>query len=164
LVSYGDLGSTNQVSISYQFDLAAIKAAETEDDEDYGTTLVKPAAKTRAALKIQPTPTPNIIRPVPDNLSIQSVYHLGIEAYKRKDYDQALVYFKKACEESPTEDKKTYVAEADVMLGVLYEYHQSTADHLAQAGHYYREALKLDPNNPTVQKHLVSLKPGDDDR
>jgi hypothetical protein len=117
LVSYGDLGSTNQVSISYQFDLATIKAIQDEDEEDYGAASVKPAAKTPAAPKIQPTPTPHILRPVPDNLSIQSIYHLGIEAYKRKDYAQALVYFKNAGGQSPTEDNKTYAAEVDVMLG-----------------------------------------------
>jgi len=163
LVSYGDLGSTNQVSISYQFDLAPKKAADAEDAEDYGTTPVTPAPKPRAIP--EPAPKPKAaIHPIPNDLSTQAIYHLGVDAYKRKDYDQALVYFKNAGGQAPTDDKKTYVAEANVMLGVLYEYHQSSDDHLAQAEHYYNQALKLEPDNPTVQKHLAALKTIDDDR
>ncbi len=155
-VTYGNLGNTNQVAIGYWFDLPTAQTTPVDDDEDYGTTPVKPQ-NTRTAGVIatpQPTATPAVNL---DQLGIQEVYHLGIAAYKDKNYDQAALYFKSAAAKVAGAGEKTYKSQANIMLGVIYEYHQTSPDHLATAIRYYQAAVDLDPSNTTVQKHLDEL-------
>jgi tetratricopeptide (TPR) repeat protein len=152
LVTYGNLGTTNQVAISYQFDLPKAKRArqEDDDDEDYGIPKPQPKSIT-AATQIKVT-------------SIQDAYAQGIAAYKNKNYELAALLFKKAAGMPSTEGTKGYLAQANVMLGVLYEYHEDNQDHLDLAISYYRAAIHIDPNNATVQKHLNELETNEPSR
>lgn len=154
-VTYGTLGNTNQVAVGYRFDLPTAQTTPDTDDDDYGTTPSTPPGKQSAA---SPAPTPAVNL---DALSLQEVYHRGIEAYKQKDYDLAEFYFKGAAGKFAKEGGISYKAQADIMLGVLYEYHRTRPDHLSLAIGYYQSAVNLDPSNTTVQKHLDELGSAD---
>jgi tetratricopeptide (TPR) repeat protein len=120
-------------------------------------TTAAPAAKTdesneitmegEATEEAEPTATPVVAQGV---LKAKHVYEAGIKAYKEKDYDLAVRYLKKAVSMKDPYTPKYIYAEANAMLGVIYQFH---IIHKGRAYRYYQAALVLDKENETARKH-----------
>jgi len=170
IVSYGDLGLTNQVSLMYQFTLPSA-VIETEEASDARvSTISKPQAKKISGLKTGSPSQPIQTAAMPAStvlptattvggitLSMKDIYLEGIAAYKNRNYEKAADLLKKALTISPAEN--IYLSEANAMLGVIYQYYLKTSGHLDLARYYYQAALQIDPTNTTAQKHLPQLEP-----
>jgi len=104
-----------------------------------------------ATEEVEETPTPMEVHGV---LKMKDIYGAGIKAYQELDYDQAIRYLKKAITTQDPYSEKFYYAEANAMLGVIYQFH---IIHYGWAYQYYREALKYEKNNPTAKRHIKQV-------
>ena len=84
-------------------------------------------------------------------IKMKTIYAAGIKAYQEGDYDKAIRYLKKSVEMDDPYSAKFYYAEANAMLGVIYQFH---IIHYNWAYNYYRAALKYEKNNPTARRHI----------
>jgi tetratricopeptide (TPR) repeat protein len=187
IVSYGDLGLTNQVSLAYQFTLPQPTPTESDDEDDARssgggargeTTPSTPVAATGTVTKNLPppplpTPTPvlNIIvepatTPQPAQpaastvpLSLRAAYNIGITAYQAGDYAKAADYLKQAVKTPAGQSETVFVAEGNAMLGVIYQFRLKVPGNLDLARQYYQAALKVDPTNGTALRHLPQVQP-----
>jgi tetratricopeptide (TPR) repeat protein len=87
-------------------------------------------------------------------LKMKDIYEAGIKAYQDQDYDKAIRYLKKSLETEDPYSPKFYYAEANAMLGVIYQFH---IIHFKLAYQYYQAALKYEKNNPTARKHIKQV-------
>jgi tetratricopeptide (TPR) repeat protein len=174
IADYGDLGLTNRVSLGYQFSLPKSNDADF-DDERVSTVKGKPRGNNSQSTNqtgpstvktLPPTPTKLQFSPVSSdmtawepNLSVKGAYKIGIAAYKAQNYERAVKYLKKAISLRSSQSDSDYVAEANSMLGVIYQYDVETPNSDALAHHYYEAALKIDPNNIAALTHLPQLDP-----
>jgi hypothetical protein len=186
MTSYGNLGLTNQVALSYQFVIPASNPDQ-EDDEDARVSnngegggargdedddRVSGASRgdeENAPVKPIPTAAPSVrsnqLPPPPPGVSenepaltMRAAYHIGIEAYKARDFKKSAQYLKKALTLPSGEADKVFLGEANSMLGIIYQYYLKFPGSLDYARRYYRAALAIDPTNSTAQKHLPQLE------
>jgi tetratricopeptide (TPR) repeat protein len=169
MTSYGNLGLTNQVSIAYQFTEPKSAAVQPEDDEDARTTEVEgsdnkirsiqatPTAAPQIKIKVSPPPPPGVSGNEPQ-LTMRAAYHIGIQAYKARDYEKAAHYLKKSLALPSGPAESVFRGEANSMLGIIYQYFLKSPGHLDLARQYYKAALEIDPTNSTAQKHLPQLE------
>jgi tetratricopeptide (TPR) repeat protein len=87
-------------------------------------------------------------------LKMKDIYEAGIKAYQEQDYDKAIRYLKKSLETEDAYSPKFYYAEANAMLGIIYQFH---IIHYKWAYQYYQAALKYEKNNPTARKHIKQV-------
>src|SRR5665213_827143 len=167
MTSYGNLGLTNQVSISYQFTEPKGAAAEQEDDEDARVSNnggsrgdeesepAKPAPTAAPQIKIKVSPSPPTgVTDDGTQLTMRDAYHMGIKAYKARDYEKAVRYLKKSLAFPSVPAESVFRGEANSMLGIIYQFFLKSPGSLDLARQYYQSALKIDPANSTAQKHL----------
>ncbi len=117
-----------------------------------GTTIRNPALDVTP----QPSPTmPPTAIPTPimaqGFLKMRDIYQAGINSYKEQDFAQAIIYLKRALAQKDTYTKKYYYAEANAMLGVIYQFNIIDKKLAYQ---YYRAALDVDPETETALKHI----------
>ncbi len=93
-------------------------------------------------------PTPVVGQGV---VKARDYYDAGIKYYKERDYDQAIVFLRKAVAKQDPYTPKYIYAEANAMLGVIYQFH---IIHYGRAYRYYQAALKYEADNPTARRHL----------
>jgi len=98
--------------------------------------------------EIEAKPTPIVAHGV---LRAKHVYEAGIQAYKEKDYDLAIKYLKKAVSMDDELTPKYIYAEANAMLGVIYQFR---IIHKGRAYRYYKEALRIDRTTRTAKRHI----------
>lgn len=127
---------------------AAITASGSQEIELEGGN------ETTTQAAAEPTPT-SAIPETHGVLKVKDVYEAGIKAYKEEDYDRAIRFLTQALkmERDPYTPKFIY-AEANAMLGVIYQYH---IIHYGRAYRYYKTALKYEPHNETARKHLKQV-------
>lgn len=98
-------------------------------------------------------PTPPTVQGV---LKMKDVYALGMKYYAGEDYVKAIQYLKQSLTIHDPYTPSFYYAEANAMLGVIYQFH---IIHPEWAYQYYHEALKIDPTTDTAKKHIDEVKP-----
>jgi len=147
-----------------------------QEEETSGTQPI-PTATAMAAANGMPTPTPVpakskvVLISSPEEkapaaeekpamaegiLKMKDVYQAGMKYYKQEDYVQAVRYLKKALTVQDPYTSKFYYAEANAMLGVIYQFHIVHPDLAYQ---YYHEALKIDPTTETAKNHIHQVEP-----
>jgi tetratricopeptide (TPR) repeat protein len=87
---------------------------------------------------------------------MKDVYALGMKYYADEDYVKAIQYLKQALTVHDPYTPSFYYAEANAMLGVIYQFHIIHPDLAYQ---YYHEALKIDPTTEAAKKHIGEVKP-----
>lgn len=102
------------------------------------------------------TPTPLVVQGV---LKMKDIYQAGMKYYKEQDFDQAIRYLKRAIAKEDPHTPKFYYAEADAILGVIYQFHIIDKK---LARHYYQAALDIDPTTETAKKHIGEVSDSDD--
>jgi len=171
IADYGDLGLTNRVSLGYQFTIPQPQSADddadargTESTPRHVTVKQPPATATTRTIVAARSTSSNTDMNIPEmNLSLKEAYEIGIAAYKAQNYERAATYLKKTISLRPTEGDKVYQAEANSMLGIIYQYYLETPDSTTLARHYYHAALEIDPANSTALKHLPQLESDNSD-
>ena len=93
-------------------------------------------------------PTPVVAHGV---LKMKDVYKAGISYYKKQDFAKAINYLTKSMQIHDPYTPKFYYAEANAMLGVIYQFHIIDKKLAYQ---YYREALRIDPKTATARRHI----------
>jgi tetratricopeptide (TPR) repeat protein len=84
-------------------------------------------------------------------LQMKGVYQAGVDCYRKQDFAKAIRYFKKSLEIHDPYTPKFYYAEANAMLGVIYQFNIIDKP---TAYEYYRAALDIDPTTRTAKKHI----------
>jgi tetratricopeptide (TPR) repeat protein len=105
-----------------------------------------------AILAVTPTPGEGVLK-------MKDLYKAGYAYYKKQDFANAIRYLKESLQIHDPYTPKFYYAEANAILGVIYEFHiidKSTAYY------YYQAALKIDPTTATAKKHVKEVKPDTD--
>jgi tetratricopeptide (TPR) repeat protein len=87
-------------------------------------------------------------------LKMRDVYNVGISYYKKQDFAKAIRYLKQALQIHDPYTLFFYYAEANAMLGVIYQFHIIDKK---LAYEYYSEALRIDPETATAKKHIREL-------
>jgi tetratricopeptide (TPR) repeat protein len=126
----------------------------------YSLTTVSPIPTT--VIKVlwpSPTPTEEAVddaTPIEVHgvLKMKDIYAAGIKAYQEQDYDKAIRYLKKSLETEDPYSAKFYYAEANAMLGVIYQFH---IIHYDWAYQYYQSALKYEKGNTTARRHIKEV-------
>ena len=108
--------------------------------------------ETDNAVESEPAPKPQVVHGI---LKMKDIYEAGIDSYKEKDYDQAIRYLKEALRHQDPYTPKYFYAEANAMLGVIYQFH---IIHYGLAYRYYREALRIDPKTRTARRHIGQVR------
>jgi hypothetical protein len=171
MTSYGNLGLTNQVAISYQFVLLESSPNQQQDDEDERVSNTsntrgeeeesepaRPAPTAVAIVKAKPLPPPPPGVTEDSGLTMRAAYHIGINAYKARDFKKSAQYLKKALALPASSADTVFVGEANSMLGIIYQYYLKFDGSLDLARRYYKAALQIDPTNSTAQKHLPQVE------
>ena len=117
-----------------------------------------PTVQAKAAVTVvsdKPVETPGFTSEVVQGvLKMKDVYKAGLSYYKKQDFAKAIRYLKKSLLVQDPYTPKYYYAEANAMLGVIYQFHIIDKD-LAYS--YYKEALAIDPKTATARKHIREL-------
>jgi tetratricopeptide (TPR) repeat protein len=82
---------------------------------------------------------------------MKDIYQAGINSYKEQDFAQAIIYLKRSLEHQDPYTRKYYYAEANAMLGVIYQFNLIDKKLAYQ---YYKAALAIDPKTETARKHI----------
>jgi hypothetical protein len=105
-----------------------------------------------------PTTTPEATkRMVEASERMLDLYEKGIEEYKTKGFEPAIVHLKGALDIKDAKVEYWYYAEANAMLGAIYHYHKTVPGHLETARKFYQAALKIDPATTTAKRGLKAL-------
>jgi tetratricopeptide (TPR) repeat protein len=148
IVSYGDLGLTNKVSLGYAFGGAARV-------ERTGTS-----AKASAPINAAPptafvaTATPSFPSVSVPNASMMAFYQKGIAEYQIGQNKASAEDLFKAVSLADPSVPSSYYAQAYAVLGLLYQYHAKFEGHLNIAAKFYKAALQKDSSNAIALKHL----------
>jgi tetratricopeptide (TPR) repeat protein len=94
------------------------------------------------------SPTPLMTQGI---LKMRDIYEAGIQNYKEGDYATAITYLKRALDKQDAYTPKYYYAEANAMLGVIYQFRLIDKKLALQ---YYKAALAIDPSTATARKHI----------
>lgn len=89
---------------------------------------------------------------------MRDVYEAGMKAYGGKNYEKAIRYLKKSLTMHDRYTRRFYYAEANAMLGVIYQFYFPVEGHYHIAYDYYNEALKYERRNPTALRHLKEVR------
>jgi hypothetical protein len=84
-------------------------------------------------------------------------YRRGIADYKAEHFQSAAVNLWKAVNMKDPSVPSYYYAEADLLLGVMYQFHSKLEGHLKDAKRFYQAALDKEPGNAAARKHLREL-------
>jgi tetratricopeptide (TPR) repeat protein len=144
-------------------------------EEESDETSMAPTAAATTALNSIPTPTSMKAKasPVPSPqaseqatpekpimgegiLKMKDVYAAGMKYYKQEDFVQAIRFLKQSLTIKDPYTPKFYYAEANAMLGIIYQFHIIHPDLAFQ---YYHEALEIDPTTETAKNHIDQVKP-----
>jgi hypothetical protein len=98
--------------------------------------------------------TPTVVSGV---FKMKDLYQSGVEAYREKDFEKAIRYFRSALNLKDAYTPRYYYAEAHTLLGVIYQFSYPVPNHLSLAEIEYRAALKIDPETKAAKKHLAEL-------
>ncbi len=90
-------------------------------------------------------------------LKMKDVYQAGIRAFKEKDFEKAERYLSRAIEMKDPYTAKYYYAEANAMLGLIYQKYLQIPEHRNLARQHYLEALRLDPTTDTARRYLPEV-------
>jgi tetratricopeptide (TPR) repeat protein len=150
-IDLSDQGTSTQPAAPTPTPVPAVQAAPAA-----APTAVPAKAETSIEMteEAEPTPTPIVAHGV---LKMKDVYEAGIKAYKEKDYEEAIRYLKKSLTVQDPYTEKYYYAEANAMLGVIYQFKYPVHGHNGMAYRYYKAALKYESRNPTARKHIRSV-------
>jgi tetratricopeptide (TPR) repeat protein len=102
----------------------------------------------------QPTASPVVVT---GTVKMKDIYEAGIQSYRAKDYEKAIRYLKQAIAHQDPYTPKYYYAEANAMLGVIYQYWFRVGEHKDLACGYYQAALAIDPATKTAKAHLKEV-------
>ena len=121
------------------------------------TVVIASAKASPVATVSAPTPQPtSSIITVQGVLKMKDVYALGMKCYNQNNFLDAIKYLKQALTVHDPYTPSFYYAEANAMLGVIYQFH---IIHLDLAYQYYHEALRIDPTTETAKNHIDQVKP-----
>lgn len=126
---------------------AAVEEQETNENQTEATAKEKPALEV-APLAVQ----------AHGILKMRDVYEAGMKAYAGKDYEAAIRYLKESLTIHDPYTRKFYYAEANAMLGVIYQFYFPVQGHYHLAYGYYKSALKFERGNPTALRHLKEVR------
>jgi len=87
-------------------------------------------------------------------LKMKDVYKAGFAYYKKEDFANAIRYLKESLQIHDPYTPKYYYAEANAILGVIYEFHIIDK---SVAYYYYKKALSIDPTTATAKKHIKEV-------
>jgi tetratricopeptide (TPR) repeat protein len=87
-------------------------------------------------------------------LKMKDVYKAGLGYYKKQDFSSAIRYLKQSLQIHDPYTPKFYYAEANAMLGVIYEFNIIDKK---LSYEYYQEALRIDPSTATAKKHIKEV-------
>jgi tetratricopeptide (TPR) repeat protein len=88
-------------------------------------------------------------------LKMKDVYKAGLVYYKKQDFANAIRYLKQSLQIHDPYTPQFYYAEANAMLGVIYEFNIIDK---SLAYQYYQEALRIDPSTVSAKKHIKEVK------
>jgi len=88
-------------------------------------------------------------------LKMKDVYKAGLVYYKKQDFANAIRYLKQSLQIHDPYTPQFYYAEANAMLGVIYEFNIIDK---SLAYQYYLEALRIDPSTVSAKKHIKEVK------
>lgn len=141
------------------------KAVDVEEDEDdgddeeaYSEEKEVKVEEEEEAAALAPTPVPTAVQ-VTGVMKMKDYYDAGIKSYKAKEYQQAIRYLEKAVTTEDAYTKDYYYAEANAMLGVIYQFYFTVPGSRAKAHAYYKEALRIDPQTRTARKYVNQVRP-----
>jgi len=148
--------------------------SDLQEEETSGNSMIPTAT---ATMTLNSTPTPTLVKvkgspasspQVGDQatsekppmgqgvLKMKDVYAAGMKYYKQEDFVQAIRFLKQALTIKDPYTPKFYYAEANAMLGIIYQFHIIHPDLAFQ---YYHEALEIDPTTETAKNHIDQVKP-----
>jgi len=87
-------------------------------------------------------------------LKMKDVYKAGLVYYKKQDFANAIRYLKQSLQIHDPYTPKFYYAEANAMLGVIYEFNIIDKK---LAYEYYQEALRIDTSTASAKKHIKEV-------
>ncbi len=87
-------------------------------------------------------------------LKMKDVYKAGLVYYKKQDFSNAIRYLKQSLQIHDPYTPKFYYAEANAMLGIIYEFNIIDKK---LAYEYYREALSIDSSTASAKKHIKEV-------
>lgn len=100
---------------------------------------------------VDPETTPLEVEGV---LKMKDVYKAGLVYYKKQDFASAIRYLKQSLQIQDPYTPKFYYAEANAILGVIYEFNIIDKK---LSYEYYQEALRIDPSTATAKKHIKEV-------
>jgi len=146
--------------------------SDLQEEETSGTSMIPTAT---ATMTLNSTPTPTLVKVSPvfspqvsdqatsqkplighGVLKMKDVYAAGMKYYKQEDFVRAIRFLKQALTIKDPYTPKFYYAEANAMLGIIYQFHIIHPDLAFQ---YYHEALEIDPTTETAKNHIDQVKP-----
>jgi len=113
-----------------------------------GTPLEPPGSQVTGESTDELASTPAVVHGV---LKMKDVYEAGLAYYKQQDFARAIRYLKQSLQIHDPYTPPFYYAEADAMLGVIYQFHIIDR---AAAYQYYQAALSIDPQTAMARKHI----------
>jgi len=122
------------------------------------TPTVQAESEVYVSEETEPTATP-VPKAVVEEVTMRALYEAGLKAYQNEDYPRAIRFLKRALTIKDADTKDYYYAEANAMLGVIYQFYSTAAGHRATAYGFYKEALRIDPETETARKYINQVKP-----
>lgn len=110
-------------------------------------TASSPTAQPEVVLSLTPIPGQGILK-------MKDVYNAGFVYYKKEDFANAIRYLKESLQIHDPYTPKYYYAEANAILGVIYQFHIIDK---SVAYYYYKKALSIDPTTATAKKHIKEV-------
>jgi hypothetical protein len=159
ITSNGDLGLTNKVAVGFLFGKPTRpKPAPTPVRVvSLPPHLPAPVASPTFAPPAQTSPAPSGLAPSENPAAPEKMityYRRGIAEYKAGHFKPSAVDLWKAVSLTDPSVPSYYYAEADLLLGVLYQFHAKFDGHLKTAKRFYQAALEKEPGNSAALKHL----------
>lgn len=136
---------------------AAAAVVAVDDDEEEGN--VQDQAEVYEEKPATPTPTKPTVTEVRGVMKMRDYYEAGIQAYQAQEYEKAIRYLEQALRTKDPYTKDYYYAEANAMLGVIYQFYFTVPGSREKAYRYYREALRIDPATETARKYIRQVRP-----
>lgn len=157
ITSNGDLGLTNKVAVGFLFGKPSKPRPASTPVRMVSLPPPLPAPVPTYSSQAPSQPVSGVVSPQavptpPENM--RAYYHKGITEYKEGHFKPAALDLWKAVSISDPSVPSYYYGEANLLLGVLYQFHAKFEGHLKTAKRFYQAALEKDPGNPAALKHL----------
>ncbi len=139
-VSAGDTGVVSTAPVFTPTSVAASPLVRPTVSES-------PAAQPDEVLSLTPISGQGILK-------MKDVYKAGFTYYKKEDFANAIRYLKESLQIQDPYTPKYYYAEANAILGVIYQFHIIDK---SVAYYYYKKALSIDATTATAKKHIKEV-------